>query len=603
MDFSQIFSTFTALTDPVPSAQEERYQRKLQQTSDADKGKLTEKDLYTLLKDAKGLPNEVDDITRELIQSIQFDTLYGTGDLETMASRYVQLVSKLKKLEFNQKEYEEARKLVLSNNAENDYAIDRYGNLLLVDKDNPGSIVRMNYRQWMRDHRDDSNYMPLTNGNLLWYRYNSPTEVYDNALYSITNNGIGLPKIVQLIKESFKNLGTTETENDSLVSSYVKQGAQELQQLLAQGPEGYYKVTSKLKGTDGSKIKSTLKYIYSTLPNNAKIRLALQTKYGTEDEVVGLLFNALSGQIDTTQSMTLNYLGSEEKTSGKKSKGSSKELGDVTANSALQWASGLGMKRSFVINLGGIRNVQADANVAVLTDSNDKELGVNSSLQAASAGSFSNTVDFTQASMGGKTINPNLYDTVLTDGYIASIDFPCYTDSDGTLKPDLRQDVWDRVSKANLKIRKLGININSGSDRQTHYKQINDIYKEFKLDPPYDENGNVVSKSWHRFGVINGRTNEKALNMEKAESNPLLTVETNQAAIDQYLEISKFKGWDKGGIFSSSDDLLYGTIWIPYYNNHAGLMRSGNMNQANTANTANQISEIRNNYVHKELGK
>nr|DAM35424.1 MAG TPA: hypothetical protein [Bacteriophage sp.] len=38
------------------------------------------------------------------------------------------------------------------------------------------------------------------------------------------------------------------------------------------------------------------------------------------------------------------------------------------------------MKRSFVINLGGIRNVQADANVGVLTDSNDKELGVNSSL-------------------------------------------------------------------------------------------------------------------------------------------------------------------------------------------------------------------------------
>nr|DAM35422.1 MAG TPA: hypothetical protein [Bacteriophage sp.] len=101
--------------------------------------------------------------------------------------------------------------------------------------------------------------------------------------------------------------------------------------------------------------------------------------------------------------------------------------------------------------------------------------------------------------------------------------------------------------------------------------------------------GRVIAKTWHRFGVINGRTNEKALNMEKAEENPLLTIETNKAAINQYIEISKFKGWDKGGIFSSSDDLLYGTIWIPYYNNHAGLMRSGTMENANSADTSDQV--------------
>lgn len=594
MDFNQIFSTFTALTDPIPSAQEERYRRKKEDT-DTDKGKLTEKDLYSLLKDAEGLPNEVMDITKELLQTIQFDNLYGTSDLDTMASKYVQLISKLKTLKFNQNEYNEARKLLISNNAVDDYAIDRYGNLLLRDKDNPGSIVRMNYREWMKNYRNDPNYLPLTNGNLLWYRSQSPTEVYDNAIYSITNNGIGLPKIVQLIKESFNNIGSTEATNDSLISTYTRQGAQELQQLLSQGPEGYYKLTSKLKGPDGNKIRSVLKYIYFTLPNNAKVRLALQTKYGTEDEVVGLLFNALSGSLDTSQGMSINYIGSEEGTSGKKSK-KDNDISSTKANSALQWASGLGMKRSFVINLGGIRNIQADANVGVLTDSNDKELGVNSSLQAASAGSFSNIVDFTQASMGGKSINPNLYDTVLTDGYIASIDFPCYTDSDGTIKPDLRQDIQDRVSKANVKIRKLGININNNEDRQRHYKQINNIYKEFKLDAPYDIYGRVIAKTWHRFGVINGRTNEKALNMEKAEENPLLTVETNEAAINQYIEISKFKGWDKGGIFSSSDDLLYGTIWIPYYNNHAGLMRGETMENANSADASDQVLQKQQDY-------
>ena len=60
-------------------------------------------------------------------------------------------------------------------------------------------------------------------------------------------------------------------------------------------------------------------------------------------------------------------------------------------------------------------------------------------------------------------------------------------------------------------------------------------------------------------------------------------------AINQYIETSKFKGWDKGGIFSSSDDLLYGTIWIPYYNNHAGLMRSGTMENANSADASDQV--------------
>nr|DAM35428.1 MAG TPA: hypothetical protein [Bacteriophage sp.] len=28
----------------------------------------------------------------------------------------------------------------------------------------------MNYREWMKNYRNDLNYLPLTNGNLLWYR-------------------------------------------------------------------------------------------------------------------------------------------------------------------------------------------------------------------------------------------------------------------------------------------------------------------------------------------------------------------------------------------------------------------------------------------------
>lgn len=594
MDFSNIFATFTALTDPDLSSREQKVARKRQESeSSDDKGKLTEKDFYTLLKDAEGLPNELDAIAQELQQITQFDMLHGSDNVELLATRYVSLVNKLKKLKFNQKEYEKAKETVISNEAQDDYAIDRYGNLLLFDRENPGQITRMNYKEWMKNYREDGNYMPLTNGNLLWYRYTSPTEVGDNALYSITDNGIGLTKINKLIKDSFTSIGTTESENDSLVSTYIKQGVKEIQQLLSQGPEGYYKFTSKMKGPDREKLMSVFQYIYSVLPRNAKIRLALETKNGTENEVAELIFNNLLGQTAISQGMAFSYLGSEEKTSGKSN--NDYDISKVNSNQALIWYSGMGQYADYTITRGGKRNMQVHSPIGKLTDSQDKNLGVNASLRDVSAGTYASVLDFGNATMGDKLINKNLYDLVLTDGQIASIDFPCYTDENGVLKPQLDQKTWNAIDNANMKIRKLGIDINNAKDRKTHYRQINNIYKEFGLEAPYDANGNIAAETWHRFGVINARTTEKALNMEKSEANDLLTPETNEAAINKYIEIAKDSGWDKGGIFSSSDSVLYGTIWIPMYNNGAGLASGANMGTIVNMDKQYQANEIKQN--------
>jgi len=84
--------------------------------------------------------------------------------------------------------------------------------------------------------------MALTNGQLLTMRANSPNLAFDDQVFDIVNNGIGMSKIATHIKSIAGTIGSMETKIEGITkieSDKIKSGLRE----LAEAPEGYYKIT------------------------------------------------------------------------------------------------------------------------------------------------------------------------------------------------------------------------------------------------------------------------------------------------------------------------------------------------------------------------
>jgi hypothetical protein len=112
-----------------------------------------------------------------------------------------------------------------------------------------GEREYMSAEQWVRN-KDSGKYIPVTNGNKLWERANDPSKAYDTTSLSIVQNGIGLNKVAKEIKDRFSKIGAI-SKNDSFY--YTKQGQdiiqgyEALQQAIANGPEGVYRIKEENK--------------------------------------------------------------------------------------------------------------------------------------------------------------------------------------------------------------------------------------------------------------------------------------------------------------------------------------------------------------------
>ena len=82
--------------------------------------------------------------------------------------------------EHNQQEYNEARKQAISNDGLNDVAIDLHGRIYIQDQES--GEVQLVTPQEYNELRQNGNYQPLTNSNLLYLRANDPSFTFKNDI-------------------------------------------------------------------------------------------------------------------------------------------------------------------------------------------------------------------------------------------------------------------------------------------------------------------------------------------------------------------------------------------------------------------------------------
>lgn len=332
--FDSFFTEYKAIQTEAPRRSQQREPRGQGSSrgSDEEKGKLTEKDLFNMIKDIDGLPNEMRALVSNLMNTFQMSSVTGI-DVNNLATTYLQNLYQLKIAQQNKKNYDDALKNAQQNGAMQEPAISPDGKLVVQTEDGKVHTVGLDTYFNNRDK-----YSPLTVSNVAYLRRNDPSFNNDQKSFDIINNSMGFESFQKLVETAKANLGTTEYTRNGYFSAEgqaskglaLLKTLQQNDQVQAMGSvtaEGLYEY--KIIDKDQlSQIKALTSYISTLFPDRAKTWAAwkLQTpdkNKATQDLILQYL---ISGQT-TSHSFDIQYHGTMDHAmgKGKEKSGTSKE--------------------------------------------------------------------------------------------------------------------------------------------------------------------------------------------------------------------------------------------------------------------------------------
>ena len=533
------------------------------------KGKLTEKDLFNMIKDVDGLPNEMKSIINNLKNTLATQNLLGV-DTGELANNYLNTLYKLKVANQNKKKFDSSIEAAKKNGSLGEVAIGMSGELYAQDeKGNPITISLDTYLA------NKDKYRLLTNSNLAYLRQYSPRLSFmsSDSIFETINNGVGYESFQELLDKAKSALGSTSIEEKGIAGQEALQGlkliqgksAKEKQNLLDKA-NGILQYDS-FQDTNVQQIQSLITYLTAVLPKRAKVWAA--TKFGTDEESAtkALVGQYLMGQLKSTSRYEVSGSSKGSKSSKDSSGSGNSGMDDVEYNMPRQLLEGLGVQNTFTLSPGTTRAIQVQANTLPLTDGSGKPIGANKTLSEAVSGEYTGILDLQNATLGGQRIDTSAFDKVIVrDGKISSIDFPCIIKPNGDILPNTNPNTYKTKQAADRELKRKGIDVTKKENIKKYYKAINLVYQKYKLGDAYNSNGEPVG-NWRRFAVINVDANSRALGMGDLDDNPLLKEITDDATIDNLISITKDENFNKKGIinsFTGKYDRFYrGTLFIP----------------------------------------
>lgn len=607
-DFSSLFTTYKPTQTPQiqpPSRRQPMYESESSNKSSKEdkesKGKLTEKDIYDMIKDIDGLPNEMKAAINGLKRTMTSGIL--SSDLNDLGTTFLNQLYKLRVANDNKKKFDESVKEAKDNGSLGEAAITLSGKLLTTDKN--GNIKEISLEQYQENPKS---YQLLSNSNLAWYRKYDPRAAFskNDEAFEIISNGMGYESFQKLLQQATIALGNYKYEEQGAIEKKALAGLQALQgkseeekeKIISSITENNVKYTLT-QDSNEENIKTLITYLSRTLPERSRVWAALKTGKPENEAIVSLVGNYLMGNMKQTKSIKID-IPSKGKGEGGEG-GDSSDLDKMQLNTSQRFLNGLGVQGTYVLNPGTSRAVQVLTNTMPITNAEGKPIGANSTLQDAVSGEYSGILDTLHATIGGHTIDASTFGSIiLNDGKINSIDYPCTIKSNGEIIPNTSKEIIKAKQEAEKLLKSKGVDVKKPEDIKKYWKAINAAYKKFGLSDAYNDQGNPIG-SWRRFGVINVTASDKALGMGELDDNPLLKEVTNDSVIDNLIQITKDDDFNKKGFFNSitgSYNRFYeGTLWIPLnVNYHASTTSKMSIEQARALEEAQQARDLRNNW-------
>ena len=550
--------------------------------SDADKGKLTSKDLYTMLKEKlKGLPSDVDAAMWKLQsveESLNLDFFHDfTSNIE---NKYLNALQTMNQLSFSREQYDKALDNVKSNGGLNEAAIDQYGQVYMTNgKD---------YKLMSPEEAKQSGWKQMTNQDLLYLRANDPNLSGKDEILNVVNNGIGISQVTKMIQDSIGNLGTNSNSETAYATTQQGQLIQGLNDFIKAAQEtGQYDASIEdlykaqiINKTQAQQAQQAIAYIYKTLPQNAKSLLKTRTKGGTDKEALNLISTLVLSKTSEDRSFTVDLEGGPTKKSmSKDANAGSKDDTDMKTSLPLQIMQDMGESDVAPITIDKGDGIQMSVYGSFFSAVTDKkgDTITNTSLQnmLAQSGLQDIVKNVRNITFGDQKLTPEQLSKITYNNTgVVRAELP--VNEDGTVK----LSVLDDFNAAMNEIKGLG---------NASREQVEAIKAKYHLDQYLKDDGTPNPKHTAPFILTEGYTTEKNGIEDTAYvkhiKNPTddqiqlikdsLTMGTGKDA--KVPDIDTFDWYNPFDWFGT-ENIYKATIYIPISNNVGAAVRGGNQN-------------------------
>ena len=549
-------------------------------TSSADSSKseggsnLTDKDLLKMMEKLEGLPNDMQAVT-EALSNFYIDQQYSPFPNTTnIASRYLQALQMMRTANFNRKQYDDAFTIVSKNGGINELAINERGQLICINKDG-------DFKYFLPEElKENPGYSPITNSELLRWRAYNPELANDNKILGIVANGIGIKSVMDYIGGIIGNLGTNSEVREGFTSTSSKEVLSGLQAFQKASQEAVNSgrqydgtVDNLYKGklltqSQAQQAEYALRFIYKSLPQNAKTLLKTKAETADDKGALQMLGELIQSQITNKSEFTMIVdTPSTSKAGSSDSSTKTGTPGAIKLDPVALLQAGYGQKQTITIltGEGGQNGIQVPTVSMPIVSKEGESMGVGTLSDVAKSG-FAGYLNLENVTMGGVRIDPTGFQNVAVNGtqlYTAylPVDSEEYTNT-GNIRPNI--NMLKRLKAAQNEIKEGNI---------TNKQKINEIYEAHSLPVMFDGQGDVLSGNYQKFALINGAAIEQAFS-ENAEVAEWLSETTDENVVNNVLNIIQ-KGRSKedriafnaknwyNGIFGSYDHVYKGTIFIP----------------------------------------
>lgn len=550
--------------------------------SDADKGKLTSKDLYTMLKEKlKGLPSDVDVAMWKLQsveESLNLDFFHDfTSNIE---NRYLNALQTMNQLSFSREQYDKALDNVKSNGGLNEAAIDQYGQVYMTNgKD---------YKLMSPEEAKQSGWKQMTNQDLLYLRANDPNLSGKDEILNVVNNGIGISQVTKMIQDSIGNLGTNSNSETAYATTQQGQLIQGLNDFIKAAQEtGQYDASIEdlykaqiINKTQAQQAQQAIAYIYKTLPQNAKSLLKTRTEGGTDKEALNLISTLVLSKTSEDRSFTVDLEGGPTKKSmSKDANAGSKDDTDMKTSLPLQIMQDMGESDIAPITIDKGDGIQMSVYGSFFSAVTDKkgDTITNTSLQnmLAQSGLQDIVKNVRNITFGDQKLTPEQLSKITYNNTgVVRAELP--VNEDGTVK----LSVLDDFNAAMNEIKGLG---------NASREQVEAIKAKYHLDQYLKDDGTPDPKHTAPFILTEGYTTEENGIEDTAYvkhiKNPTddqiqlikdsLTVGTGKDA--KVPDIDTFDWYNPFDWFGT-ENIYKATIYIPISTNVGAAVRGGNQN-------------------------
>lgn len=551
-------------------------------TKESESGKLSSKDLYTMLKEKlKGLPNDVNIAMNQLQQLEQLTSMDFDGSFtQNIESKYLSTLQTMNQLSFSREQYDKALDNVKSNGGLNEAAINQYGQVYMTNgKD---------YKLMSPEKAKQSGWKQMTNQDLLYLRANDPSLSGKDEILNVVNNGIGISQVTKMIQDSIGNLGTNSNSETAYATTQQGQLIQGLNDFIKAAQEtGQYDASIEdlykaqiINKTQAQQAQQAIAYIYKTLPQNAKSLLKTRTEGGTDKEALNLISTLVLSKTSEDRSFTVDLEGGPTKKSmSKDANAGSKDDTELKTSLPLQVMQDMGGADVAPVTIDKGDGVQMSVYGSFFSAINDKkgEPIVNTSLQnmLAQSGLQDIVKNVRSITFGDQKLTPEQLSKITYNNTgIVRADLP--VNEDGTVK----LSVLDDFNAAMNEIKGLG---------NASREQVEAIKAKYHLDQYLKDDGTPDPKHTAPFMLTEGYTTEKNGIEDtvyvKHIKNPTddqiqlikdsLTVGTGKDA--KVPDIDTFDWYNPFDYFGT-ENIYKATVYIPISNNVGAAVRGGNQN-------------------------